>query len=189
MPSIRQANENDLEAILSVVQAAFKEDTGGEGSVTQLVKDALKDPSAEPVLSLLALKDQQPVGHTLFTKAHLDTHPDVSVSLLAPLAVVPDYQRQGIGSRLVQEGLALLNQASVKLVFVLGHPQYYPRHGFQPASPLGFSPPYPTPEKEPDAWMVRELCPGAISKNAPARFNCASSIDRPAYWEEDVTSG
>lgn len=183
MLSVREADDtNDLEAVVSVVRAAF----GREGdSVTRLVQDALKDPSARPLLSLLAFRDEEPAGHILFTKARLeDADPGVAVALLAPLAVVPKFQKQGIGGQLIENGVELLAHSGVELVFVTGHPRYYPRHGFQPASPVGFVPPYPMPEEHPDAWMVREVQPGAIAKHSPARFICAKTIDRPEYWKE-----
>jgi len=186
MLCIKEADDaNDLAAVLSVVQAAFGEgDAADAGSVTELVREALKDPSAKPFVSLLALKEEQPAGYILFTKAHLDAHPNVKVSLLAPLAVAPKFQKQGIGGQLIEKGVDLLTQSDVQLVFVTGSPQYYSRHAFRPASTVGFEPPYPMPDKYPDAWMVRELCPEAIVTNSPAQFMSAKSIDRREYWEE-----
>jgi putative acetyltransferase len=71
----------------------------------------------------------------------------------------------------------------VELVFVLGHPGYYPRHGFTPAGVLGFHAPYPIPEKNADAWMVQELHPGVIGR-ARGKILCADAINRPEYWRE-----
>ena len=65
------------------------------------------------------------------------------MAILAPLAVVPDAQGQGIGGALIEHGLSLLQRSGVGLVFVLGHPGYYPRHGFEPAGRLGFDAPFP----------------------------------------------
>lgn len=164
---------------MSVEQAAFREDH----NVIRLVQDSLKDPTARPFLSLLAFQEDEPVGHILFTTAHLDTDPYLSVALLAPLAVVPKFQRQGIGGQLI-EGVKLLKESGVELIFVTGHPSYYPRHGFRPASEFGFEPPYPMPAEYPDAWMVREVSPGAIHKHS-GRFLCAKAIDKPEYWEDE----
>lgn len=100
--NIRQANQTDLNDILCVERAAFKRDTG-----VNLTKSLLADPSAEPRLSLMAYVTDQPVGHILFTKAALTNYPDLSLSFLAPLAVIPKFQRQGIGSKLIKKSLEL----------------------------------------------------------------------------------
>jgi len=177
---IKEATDNDLKAILSVVRAAFEASEESE-EVAQLVKDALDDPTALPSVSLLAFVDSAPAGYILFTKARLNTHPEVRVALLAPLAVIPAFQRQGVGGRLIEEGIKMMEQQNVELVFVSGHPSYYPRHGFRCAGDLGFGPPYP--DDHPDAWMLRELCSGAIDRYAPAKLMCAKSLDRPDYWQ------
>lgn len=182
MLSIREAGDSDIQAVLFIERAAF-EATGEAEEVAQLVKDALDDSTASPLISLLAFVDEiTPVGHILFTKAQLSTHPNQNVAILAPLAVVPAYQKQGIGGKLIEEGMKRLEQRGVELVFLTGHPSYYPCHGFRCAGDLGFEPPYPD-DKHPDAWMVRELRPGAIAKHAPGLVACAQSLDRPEYWQ------
>ena len=178
---IREAGDKDRQAVLSVEHAAFEASGEAEEGV-QLGRDALDDPTASELGSLMAFEDNTPVGHILLTKAHLNTHPNRRVALLAPLAVLPAFQKQGIGGQLIEEGMKQLEQQGVELVFVTGHPSYYPRHGFRCAFDFGFDPPYPE-EKYPDSWMVRELCPGAIDKLAPGKLVCAKSIDRPEYWQ------
>lgn len=117
-----QSSETDLQDVLLVQRLAFGHDQDAE-----LVRDLLNDPSAQPLLSLLAREDDRPVGHVLFTAARLDDLPDAaSIAILAPLAVVPDAQRRGVGSRLIALGLQILSERGVDLVFVLGHPDYYP---------------------------------------------------------------
>ena len=71
----------------------------------------------------------------------------------------------------------------VDLVFVLGHPGYYPRHGFRTAGVLGFDAPYPIPAKDADAWMVQELRPGFIGK-IKGPVACAAALDHPEHWRE-----
>lgn len=185
MVSIREATDSDLKAVLSVVRAAFEASEEAD-SVVQLVTDALHDSTATPSISLLAFDSDcaadAAVGHILFTKAHLTTHPNCHVALLAPLAVVPAFQKQGIGSQLIEEGMNRLASQGVELVFVTGHPSYYPRHGFQPANSFGFEPPFPDPD-HPDSWMVRELQSGALAKYSGGKLECAESIDRPEYWQ------
>jgi putative acetyltransferase len=71
----------------------------------------------------------------------------------------------------------------MELVFVLGHPHYYARHGFNPAAPLGFTAPYPIPEKNADAWMVRALKRNVVG-SLRATVVCAKALDKPEYWRE-----
>jgi putative acetyltransferase len=144
----------------------------------------LNDPTAKPLLSLLAYEDDRPVGHILFTAASLEkTEKPLNAAILAPLAVVPDAQRQGIGGKLIIRGLQLLSESAVDLVFVLGHPEYYPRYGFKPASGFGLDAPYPIPIKDLDAWMVQALRPGVLD-SAGGRVVCADAMNKPEYWRE-----
>ena len=133
---IRKSTSADLNNVLSVERDAF-----GSEEEADLVLNLLNDPTAEPRLSLLALHKHKAVGHILFTRGYLNPDVDLKVSILAPLAVIPDCQNQGVGGSLIREGLAILEKNGVDLVFVLGHPSYYPQHGFKPAVPEGFEPP------------------------------------------------
>ena len=176
---IREASTADLADALTIERLAF-----GRDDEAELVKHLLKDSSAEPILSLLAFEQERAVGHLLFTAGHWrDKQLAVPISFLAPLAVVPDRQRQGIGSQLVEAGLQRLAALGTQLVFVVGYPSYYPRFGFEPAGPLGFSPPYPMPEAVADAWMVKALSPGIIG-NVSGQVICADTLNRPEYWRE-----
>lgn len=181
---IREARETDLSELLAVEEQAFGKGEGPE--IVELINALLSDPTACPLLSLVAEESDRIIGHLLFSHATLDSQgalEPVKVTILAPLAVLPDRQRQGVGGKLIEEGLIMLAARGVELVFVLGHPEYYPRHGFTPAIPLGFSPPYPIPEEIADAWMVQELKTGIIG-NTKGKILCAAALDRPEYWRE-----
>ncbi len=175
---IQESNEDELADALAVEAAAF-----GSDVEAGLVSDLLNDPSAQPSLSLLAYENDEAVGHILFTTVHLGSAASIKAAILAPLAVMPEYQNQGVGSQLVEEGLRRLAEEGVELVFVLGYPEYYSRFGFQPAGVLGFDAPYPIPEKDADAWMVRAPSPG-IQGIVKARIVCADSLMKPEYWFE-----
>jgi len=174
---IREALDSDLNDVLAVETLAF-----GREDETELVRALLNDPSAQPILSLLAFKDNLAVGHILFTAAHLVDNQN-KIALLAPLAIVPDAQKQGIGGKLIKRGLQLLSQSGVDLVFVLGHPEYYLRHGFKPAVRLGFAAPYPIADQHADAWMVQALRSEIIS-SVHGKVICADVLNKPEYWQE-----
>ncbi|TWT80516.1 hypothetical protein CA13_19610 [Planctomycetes bacterium CA13] len=179
---IRKATGQDRDSILAVHMSAFGE---AEGPViVKLVDEMLDDASGEPMLSLIAETDGKLVGHLLFTSADIEPdHGQVSASILAPLAVAQNRQRQGIGGRLIQTGLRLLEESGVDLVFVLGYPDYYSRFGFRPAGVQGLQATYPIPPQNADAWMVTELKPGTI-ENCDGTVRCSKALDHPKYWVE-----
>ncbi len=179
---IRESTESDVNDVLEVEKHAFGNEEGPV--IADLVNGLLADPTAMPVLSLIAVNHDRVIGHILFTKVRI-AYPKESIPavILAPLAVIPDAQCQGVGGQLIEEGLKRLAESGVKLVFVLGHPEYYPRHGFRPAGACGFDAPYPIPDEHANAWMVRELCSGVIGR-VSGRVTCADVLNRPEHWRE-----
>lgn len=175
--TIRKTTEADRDSIYKVESQAF-----GYDKEAKLVDCLLDDPTAEPRLSLLALEGDEPVGHILFTAGRIDGS-DLRVSLLAPLSVVPSAQGKGVGGKLIDAGLKLLADMDVELVFVLGHPTYYPKSGFIPAHTYGLKAPYPIPEKHADAWMVQALN-GAELGRIQGTVTCAEELDKPEHWRE-----
>ena len=135
---IRESADSDFDKIMDINRTAFKSD-----EESKLVADLLQDHTAMPLLSLVAIHNDEAVGHILFTKCRLEPKNIVSAVILAPLSVLPSHQRMGFGGNLIKSGLKILENRGVDLVFVLGHPSYYPKFGFKPAKTLGFDPPYP----------------------------------------------
>ncbi len=175
---LRTTGRDDLKSIFSVHEQAF-----GGTEEARLTIELLADPSARPVVSILAEEEGRAIGHVLFTRVRIQSAEDVAAAILAPLAVVPDRQGRGIGGELVEEGLNQLAEREVALAFVLGHPGYYPRFGFQPAGIHGLLAPYPIPEEHAGAWMVRafrEDILGAVH----GRVACAEILDQEKYWVE-----
>ena len=169
----------DLAVALDVERSAF-----GQDEEANLVRALMADPTAEPRLSLLAMAEGRAVGHILFTGASVEgAHRPVAASILAPMAVTPKAQSQGYGGQLIAEGLRRLTSAGVELIFVLGHPGYYPRFGFEPALPLGFEAPFPIAEEHADAWMLLALRNGVVGSVA-GKVKCADALNRPELWRE-----
>jgi len=179
---MRNAFESDKQAISDVVIAAFGDVQGHE--IADLIADLLDDQSAQPLLSLVATVDDNVVGHILFTSAQIKhSQHMVSSAILAPLSVHPEYQSQGIGGRLIKEGLKQLKAGGVELVFVLGHPGYYPKYGFSTAGIKGFEASYPISPENSGAWMVQELHPGFIG-HVCGKVICADALNDPKHWGE-----
>jgi predicted N-acetyltransferase YhbS len=152
--------------------------------IAQLISNLLLDPSAAPCLSLVATIDRDIVGHVLFTHAEV-RQPGrvVAAAILAPLAVHPTVQSKGIGGQLIMAGLESMADRRVELVFVLGHPDYYPRYGFQPAGVLGFEAPHPIPIEHANAWMVQAFRPDIVGAVSGA-VSCAAALRDPQYWRD-----
>lgn len=135
MVTIRTEVPDDYSQVFELNYRAF----GNRDLESRLVEKIRKSPAFIPELSIVAERDGKIVGHLLLSKARLiqgDREQDVIV--LAPLAVLPEYQRQGIGSRLMNEGLKRVGDLGYGFVFLIGHPSYYPKFGFKPARACGF---------------------------------------------------
>jgi putative acetyltransferase len=153
MSTIRPESPRDHAAIRHVIELAF-----GGSSEADLV-DALRK-HADPHISLVAALEDQVVGHIFFSPVSIESQGDTFTAMgLAPMAVLPDYQRRGIGTDLVWAGLEACRSVGHEVVVVLGHSHYYPRFGFVPASQRGLRSEYDVPD---DVFMVVELTPGAL---------------------------
>jgi len=129
--AIRAETTADIAAIHTVEALAF----GREGEA--ILVDNLRELNQE-FISLVASDAETLVGHICFSRVSIEGSPEAGRLLaLAPLAVLPDRQRQGIGSILVEEGLRECRRRDADAVFVVGDPAYYSRFGFRPASQCG----------------------------------------------------
>ena len=140
----------DQAAIREVNRLAFGSDTEPD-LIDRLRHDGLV------VASLVAVDQGRVVGHILFSELAIEPGNVIRAVSLAPLAVAPARQRAGIGSALVEEGLAVCRQRGVSVAVVLGHPAYYSRFGFSSNLAERLRGPYSG-----DAWMAVELTPGAL---------------------------
>ena len=158
---IRQEKPEDYTLVYQVNEKAF-----GQDSEAKLVEALRKNKEVfVPELSLIALYKEQVIGHILFTKINiLKTDNQFQESLaLAPMAVLPQMQLKGIGSSLIKEGLKKARDLGFTSVIVLGHPDYYPKFGFIPASDYNIKTTFEVPE---NAFMAIELTKGALKENA-----------------------
>ena len=147
MMAVRAEAPGDEDAIRGLNELAF-----GGRTEADLV-DALRGSEAWlPEFSLVAEDGAGIVGHVLFSVVRLDSGPELLS--LGPMAVMPERQRGGVGSALIGRGLELSRTTSYPLVVVLGHPAYYPRFGFEPASGYDIGTPYEVPD---EAWMALPL--------------------------------
>lgn len=165
---VRPERPEEVVAIRHITQQAF-----GRLAEANLV-DCLRT-QGQVIVSLVAEHCQLIAGHCLFSPVILETAEQVRRLVgLGPIAVLPALQRQGIGSLLITHGLEYCRKAGYDGVVVLGHPVYYPRFGFVPASRYGIHCEYTVPD---DVFMAIELRPGALQR-------CAGTAKyQPAFKE------
>jgi putative acetyltransferase len=169
MLSFAAETTKDITSIREVVTAAF-----GQTSEAELIEVIRHSPNFIPELSIVALENGDVLGHILFSAIAIQTEQEAIPALaLAPLAVTPMRQQQGIGSQLVDMGLSKCRELGHSIVVIVGNPLYYERFGFQKASQFGLHSSLPFPD---EIFMVLELKPGVLS-------NIRGSVQYPAYFE------
>lgn len=146
---IRPEQDRDSAPIRHVHRRAFAQEQEGR------IVDALRAVGAA-LLSLVAVDGDQVVGHVLFSPLKVG---EVTGAALGPMAVVPERQRQGVGSRLVEAGIDHLARSRCPFVGLIGHPAFYPRFGFRPASSRGITCGWEVPD---EAFMVLVLDEAAM---------------------------
>ena len=150
---VRPENESDRAAVRAVNEAAFE--TDAEADLVEGLRG-----SGVSLVSLVAETDGEIIGHILFSPVWLNDDASLNVMGLGPMAVVPNRQRKGVGSALLRQGLICCKDLGARAVVVIGHPEYYPRFGFAPASRYSLRCEYDVPE---DVFMVAELEAGALN--------------------------
>jgi putative acetyltransferase len=154
MIAIRHEVPGDFADVFQINAQAF-----GQLNEAQLV-DRLRN-KVIPSISLVASSDSQIIGHIFFTPVTIESEETIFFALaLGPMAVLPSFQHQGVGSKLVSRGLQECLSIGHPIVFVLGHPRFYSRFGFESAGPKGFQCQWAVPD---DVFMIKELIEGTIS--------------------------
>lgn len=171
MVIVRQEKLEDYQTIYDLNKKAF------DGEVeARLVNNLRKTKGFIPELSLVAEKNGKVVGHILFSVIHINTDTDqIPVLALAPMAVLPGNQKQGIGSLLIKEGLKKCKELRHKVVVLIGHADYYPRFGFVKASSKGLRLPFDAPD---EAFMVYEIIPNSLT-------SISGTIEYPPEFAEE----
>ena len=150
---IRKEEAKDYDEVYAVVKAAFAGAEHADGNEQDLVNALRNSQAYIPALSLLAEEDGKIVGHILFTKAMVG---DALVLALAPLSVLPEYQRRGIGTALIEAGHRIARENGYGYSVVLGSETYYPRAGYLPADTMGITPSFDVPRENFMACKINE---------------------------------
>ncbi|MGE5417527.1 MAG: GNAT family N-acetyltransferase [Acidobacteriota bacterium] len=168
--NIRPEKPDDYDQIYLVNKTAFNSDYE-----PKLVDRLRKSSWVTPQLSIVAEKEGEVIGHSLFSEVEIVAEDgyDTIILSLGPVAVLPEYQGQGIGGKLIRAGIIKARELGYKAVVLVGHPSYYLRFGFVPAYPEGIETSLEVPD---EAFMVLELQPGALGR-------IKGMIHYPPEWE------
>ena len=161
---IRQEKPEDYEEVYELVREAFASAEHADGNEQDLVEALRKGDAFIPELSLVAEEGGRLAGHILFTKAQVG---EAEVLALAPLSVRPAFQRQGVGTALIEEGHRIARKMGYAYSIVLGSENYYPRLGYREAAGFGVE----VPEGIPSAnFMAIQLLEGAPALGGPVIY-------------------
>jgi len=174
---IRPATSRDREEIRGVYLSAFPE--GEREIVSKLALNLLSEEATPQTISLVAESEDAVVGHAAFSPVRMDNNENWQGYILAPLAVKPDYQGRGMGSKLIESGMQQLLVMGVNILFVYGDPQYYGRFGFSADAADRYTPPYRL--RYPFGWQAIVLNECSIGKT-PLKIACVPSLCDLELW-------
>lgn len=144
MLEIRQENKNDYEEVYNVIKTAFETAEHSDGNEHNLVVALRESNNFIPELSLVAVQDNKIIGYILFTKIVIGEYEELA---LAPLGILPEYQKRGIGTKLIEEGHKIAKKLGYHYSIVLGSDKYYPKFDYIPASQYGIIAPFEVPNE------------------------------------------
>lgn len=173
---IREATQDDAESIKNVYLQAF--DNSEARMVSDLAVNLLNEIYPVKIISLVAIKNNEIVGHIAFSPVFYESTSKHFAYILAPLAVSPEFQKNKIGSSLVKYGLDAISKAGKFIVFVYGDPQYYSRFGFKTDLAKNYIPPYAL--QFPEGWHA--LNPNSAVVSEGGSITCVDSLNDPNLW-------
>ena len=175
--NIRLAQETDLNSILKVIETAFSDEENKV--IINLVQELHQETTSPSIKSLVAELDNQVIGYVSYSPIFLKSAFSISGYILAPLAVSPEHQKQGVGSNLINAGIEMLTKDGVDVLLVYGDPAYYGQFGFKEEIGHSFVPPYTL--QYPFGWtgMMLNNTPVPVQ---PIQFECVSALSKPDSW-------
>jgi len=144
MISIRQETSDDYAAVYALTEAAFRETEHADGDEQEIAEKLRQKAGYHPELSLVAELQGEVVGHILFAEVSIGEYPALCLGIVS---VLPDVQGQGIGGALIRAGHEAAQRLGFSLSVLVGHADYYPRFGYEPAEQYGILFPFAAPEE------------------------------------------
>ena len=175
--NIRFAQEKDLDSILKVIESAFSDEENKV--IMNLVQELHQETTSPSIKSLVAEVDNQVIGYVSYSPTFLKSDSGISGYILAPLAVSPEHQKQGVGSNLITFGIDMLTRDGADVLMVYGDPAYYGRFGFKEEIGRTFTPPYPL--EYPIGWTGMMLNETVMPQES-TKFECVAALSKPELW-------
>lgn len=177
MTSIREATNLDRDNIREVHLHAF--DEGEKEIVATLASNLLREETSPKTLALIAEIDGKVVGHIAFSPVTFNSNNKLKGYILAPLGVKSEYQKRGIGSKLIESGIEKLLKKGVNVLFVYGDPKFYGKFGFKAETAARYLPPYKL--QYPFGWQALSLNENSSAEHT-VKISCVASLCDPALW-------
>ena len=177
MTLIRAATNLDRDNIHKVYMHAFDKDEAK--SVATLASNLLNEETSANTMSKVAEIDGTVVGHIAFSPVTFNSSKKLKGYILAPLGVMPKYQKHRIGSKLVENGIELLSREGINVLLVYGDPKFYSKFGFNEKIAARFSPPYKL--QYPFGWLALALDEEG-SVDHTVKVSCVASLRDPSLW-------
>jgi len=175
--TIRLAQETDLVSILKVIETAFSDEENKV--IMNFVQELSGENTSPSIKSLVAEVNNQVIGYVSYSPIYLKSDTNITGYILAPLAVSPEHQKQGVGSNLINAGIDMLSRDGAAVLLVYGDPAYYGRFGFREEIGRSFVPPYTL--QYPFGWTGMMLNDTPVPEE-PIQFECVSALSKPDLW-------
>lgn len=172
-------NPNDIEEIKQLFTKVFSDSEGqSEGLlIGDLVYDLMTSTDAQDLYGFVAIEDEEIIGSIFFTRLTFEN--EVDAFLLSPVAIDTNYQRKGIGQKLINFGINHLKENGVVLVFTYGDPKFYSKVGFNLVTKQIAKAPFKL--SQPEGWLAQSLVSNEIEPIAGNSY-CVEALNKTEYW-------
>lgn len=165
--TIRKEQKEDYEEITKLVKNSFSSAEHTDGDEHNLVQRLRTSNDYIPEITLVAVVDNKIVGYIMFSHILIGSSRAIA---LAPLAVLPEYQRQGIGKSLIKEAHKIASQSGFEVSVVLGSPYYYSKFGYEPAIRYNIYAPFDVPD---EYFMIAKLQDSCVVPSGSVHYSNA----------------
>jgi len=174
---VKYAEKNEKELINKIIVSAFSTEEGEK--IVQLIDGFIQEKNKNEIISLTAVKNNEIVGFISFSPIFFNEDINISGYILAPLAVLPTFQNQGVATELINTGMKILKKDNLDFLFVYGDPKYYAKFGFNRQDSKIFIPPFQL--SYPNGWLGINLTQIKVPKTE-IKFSCIDALSSEDLW-------